>query len=188
MQQPRESAAIKERMAKKDFGRDEWVLVAKDDELGPELGATKAVEAGVTPQGQAFIWCLVRGRPTAEGQQPEIFAVDGSCRICQFPRLQGTISSDASTYECGLCGTVSSLEDGEVTEFLPKNNPVQWAAALANEKKGPQRMGVLQTRVSKSGNVYLRLPVSTCMLLFTSWCHCVCHLNALATSARRMAR
>ena len=35
----------------------------------------------------------------------------------------------------------------------------QWAAKLANEKKGPQRLGMLPTRVSGSGKVYLRLPV-----------------------------
>ena len=36
----------------------------------------------------------------------------------------------------------------------------QWAAKLANEKKGRQRLGILPTRVSGSGKVYLRLPVS----------------------------
>ena len=62
---------------------------------------------------------------------------------------------------CGLCGTKYSLEDGSVLEFLPKRNPAQWAAALANERKGPQKMVTLPARVSKSGKVYLRLPDGT---------------------------
>ena len=46
-------------------------------------------------------------------------------------------------------------------DFLPAANPVQWAAKMANEKKGPQPAALLPTRVSRSGYVYVRLPDGT---------------------------
>ena len=124
----------------------------------------------MTPQGQEFIWCLVRGSPQAELAEGEdyaedaVFCVDGSCRVCSFPLLQSTTTRTASgSYElsCGLCGTSYDLATGEVTDFLPARNPVQFASKLANEKKGPQRAASLPTRVSRSGNVYIRLPDGT---------------------------
>ena len=54
---------------------------------------------------------------------------------------------------CPVCGNVNDLSTGEVTTFLPANNPVQWAAKLANEKDGLQRLAVLPTRVSKAGRL-----------------------------------
>ena len=61
---PSGGSPVRERMEKDDFQkRKEWVRVLDDvSELGEEVGSTKAVQAGVTPQGQEFIWCLVRGK------------------------------------------------------------------------------------------------------------------------------
>jgi hypothetical protein len=55
---------VKQRMQKQDFEkRKEWVQVLDDiAALGEDSGSTKAVQAGVTPQGQEFIWCLMRGK------------------------------------------------------------------------------------------------------------------------------
>merc|ERR1719502_1635931 len=53
--------ASKKRMQQRDFQRSEWTLVAEKGELGDEIGSTKAVEAGMSPQGQIYIWALVRG-------------------------------------------------------------------------------------------------------------------------------
>lgn len=160
---PREVGSVKKRMQKREFDKSrEWVRVLDDiSELGEDLGSTKAVAAGVTPKGEDYIWCLVRGRKVADGGRPQVFAVDGLCRSCQFPLLNSAVSSDASSLTCSLCGTKYSLEDGAVLDFLPKSNPLQWMTALANEKKGPEKMAVLPTRVSESGKVYLRLPDGT---------------------------
>ena len=167
-----QSGQLKKRMGKRDFEqRDEWVQVAAslDEEVGTEPGATKAVSAGVTPKGQDFLWTLVRG-VDAPGEEegaalePVVYAVDGACRCCQFPMPSAQLAAEAGgafSLTCGLCGTKYSLTDGAVLEFCPKNNPAQVVAALVNEKKGPQAMATLKTRVSKSGKVYLRLPDGT---------------------------
>uniref|UniRef100_A0A7S0LNZ6 Rieske domain-containing protein n=1 Tax=Coccolithus braarudii TaxID=221442 RepID=A0A7S0LNZ6_9EUKA len=166
----RDNEGMKKRMQKRDFDKKEWVQVVSsiDEEMGTEPGATKAVTAGITPRGQDFIWCLIRGNPAVPegGDQVEekVFAVDGSCRCCQFPMSAGKLGSEPDgsySFECGLCGTKYSLDNGEVLEFLPKKNPAQWAAALPNESKGPQKTVVLPARVSKAGKVYLRLPDGT---------------------------
>lgn len=167
--QGRDNQGMKQRMQKRDFDKKEWVQVVDslDEDVGMEPGATKAVSAGKTPRGQDFIWTLIRGVPkeNAEGVlEQRVFAVDGACRCCQFPMTAAkmAVEADASySATCGLCGTKYSLEDGSVLEFLPKRNPAEWAAALANEKKGPQKMVTLPTRVSKGGKVYLRLPDGT---------------------------
>merc|ERR1719440_2555910 len=51
----------KKRMQQRDFERSEWCLVAEKGELGDEAGSTLSVEAGQSPQGQNYIWALVRG-------------------------------------------------------------------------------------------------------------------------------
>jgi len=160
--------ASKSRMARRDFDRDEWQLVAEKTDLSNDFGATKAVSAGISPQGQDFIWVLVRGDQPSEDADPEdglnkVYATDGSCRCCLFPMTNGVAerTSDGVSITCGLCGTKYSLEDGEVLDFCPKKNPVQWAAAMQNENKGPVPAGILPTRVSKAGRVYLRLPDGT---------------------------
>merc|ERR1711953_760424 len=138
---------MRKRMMKDDFAKDEWQFVCEDSELGAETGSTKAVEAGQSYKGTRFIWTLVRGDPESE---KSVFALDGNCRCCLFPMINGKTEKQADgTYAmtCGLCGTQYSLDSGEVLEFLPANNPVQWASKVANEKKGPQKAGVLPTRV-----------------------------------------
>merc|ERR1719149_138872 len=162
-ERPNENSSLKKKMQKRDFEtKREWGEVCRIDELGAETGSTKAVEAGITPQGQKFIWNIVRGAPgPAEGA---VFACDGACRTCQFPLTNSATEKRADgiyALTCGLCGTVYSLKDGAVLDFLPANNPVQWASKLANEKKGEQQMATLPTRVSKSGRVYVRLPDGT---------------------------
>merc|ERR1719231_1865607 len=83
--------SLKKRMMKRDFEtRKEWRQVSEnlDSEL-PSVGSTKAAAAGQSPQGQEFIWCLVRGPDdSSDGQspaEPQVFAVDGACRCCTFP-------------------------------------------------------------------------------------------------------
>lgn len=49
--------------------REEWTLCCENDELGDELGDTKAVEAGREPtSGQNYIWTLVRGEHQEEDE------------------------------------------------------------------------------------------------------------------------
>jgi len=167
-----EDKQMKKRMQRRDFQRKEWVKVLSNIETElPEVGSTKAVTAGITPKGQDFIWCLVRGDESEESTRADddgaatVFAIDGACRCCQFPMTAGKLNPKQpdgdQSISCGLCGTKYSLNDGNVVDFLPKENPAQWAAALVNEKKGPQRAVALPARVSKTGNVYVRLPDGT---------------------------
>jgi nitrite reductase/ring-hydroxylating ferredoxin subunit len=143
--------------------------VAEKGELGAATGSTKAVAAGQAPQGQEYIWTLVRGEPLVEGaddawERTTVYATDGSCRACLFPLTNGATTKEADgghSLTCGLCGTRYSLDTGEVLDFLPGDNPVRWAAKLANEKKGPTTATVLKTRVSKALRSYLRLPDGT---------------------------
>lgn len=172
------NTGLKSRMAKRDFDeRKEWVPVARLDEI-EAVGATKAVGAGKQPgrmgptgwtEGAEYIWCLVRGEPSVDAESKQVtetvYAVDGSCRCCQFPMTAAQYSQTGGREEltCGCCGTKYALDNGEVLEFLPKSNPIQWATALRVGDKEPQRMASLPTRVSKSGRVYLRLPDNTMM-------------------------
>jgi nitrite reductase/ring-hydroxylating ferredoxin subunit len=162
---------LRKKLQKRDFQeRSEWALVCRDDELGAETGSTKAVQAGVTPQGQDYIWTLVRGSPRVAAEEgaaqaeDSVFATDGACRYCQFPLINGETTLEADNVyalRCGLCGTQWSLLDGKLLDLLPGDNPVRWAAKLANEKKGEQNAGRLPTRVSRAGRVYVRLPDGT---------------------------
>jgi len=159
----------KKKFEMRDFNeKTEWTLVAEKDELGPEPGSKKAVAAGVAPQGQEYIWTLVRGNPfvkDAPEDAPEatIYATDGSCRSCMFPLTQSNVEREGDEYTmtCGLCGTKYSLDDGRVIDFLPGNGPAQFAAKLANRDKKPEPCTVLKTRISQSGRCYLRLPDGT---------------------------
>ena len=65
------------------------------------------------------------------------------------------------TMTCQSCGTIHSLEDGDVVEWLPGNGPIQWAAQQLNKAKQPEKVNLLMTRVSRSGRVYVRLPDGT---------------------------
>lgn len=174
------NTGIKSRMSKKDFqGSKEWVRVAEIEDIAT-TGATKAVAAGKQPgrmgptgfqEGPEYLWCLVRGdispqpaADAAEAEGPEVYAVDGSCRSCQFPLTAaeyGKQPNGEPSLTCKCCGTKYSLKNGECLDFLPGKNPVQFAAKMANQNKGVQSMAVLPTRVSKSGKVYLRLPDNT---------------------------
>ena len=151
-----------------DFNqKSEWTLVAEKNELGAESGSMKAVAAGVAPQGQEYIWTIVRGDPQVEGEdapESKVYATDGSCRTCLFPMTQGNVEADGmGSYNmpCGLCGTKWNLDTGECLDFLPGNGPVQFAAKLANKDKQPTQCTVLPTRISQAGRVYLRLPDGT---------------------------
>jgi len=159
----------KKKFEVRDFNeKTEWTLVAEKDELGPEAGSTMAVAAGVTPQGQEYIWTLVRGNPfvkDAPEDAPDAtcYATDGSCRSCLFPMTKGKVEREGEGYTitCGLCGTKYSLDDGKAIDFLPGKSPAQFAAKLANRDKEPTPCTVLQTRISQSGRCYIRLPDGT---------------------------
>mmetsp|Transcript_119215 Transcript_119215/g.210826 ORF Transcript_119215/g.210826 Transcript_119215/m.210826 type:complete len:281 (+) Transcript_119215:64-906(+) len=161
----------KKRMMQMDKDASEWVEILLDGELGNETGATKAVEAGVSPQGQDYLWTVCRGDPAGTeyedlSEQKSVFCLDGNCRVCVFPLFNGEVGREEDgTYSisCGLCGTKYSLETGEVIDFLPAKNPVQWIQKNLNGKKDPKEMkaGMLPTRISKSGRVRVRLPDGT---------------------------
>merc|ERR1719460_2901544 len=59
------NTASKKRMQKREFERSEWTLVGEKGDLGEEIGSTLAVEAGVSPMGQNYIWTLIRGEQGA---------------------------------------------------------------------------------------------------------------------------
>ena len=168
---PTENVALKRKMKGKDFAEsDDWVPVLEKADaaefLAGEVGSTKAVQAGQDYKGNEFIWSLMLGEEEEQedGQVARtVYAMDGSCRQCKFPMLEGKYSREdgVPSVSCPVCGNVNDLSTGEVTTFLPANNPVQWAAKLANEKDGPQRLAVLPTRVSKAGRLFLRLPDGT---------------------------
>ena len=155
-------SGMKDRMQKRDFERSEWTLVAEKGELGSSLGATKAVEAGMAPQGQNFIWSLIRGED-GDGEGSTVYATGGSCRACTFPLFNGKCEKkgDEFTLTCGSCGTKYSLEDGSPIEWLPGNGPIQWAAQQLNKAKEPSNINLLMTRVSRAGRIYIRLPDGT---------------------------
>ena len=88
-----------------------------------------------------------------------VYAMDGSCRQCKFPMLEGKYSREdgVPSVSCPVCGNVND-EAGEVTTFLPANRCV--GGELANEKDGPQRLAVLPTRVSKAGRLSCACPTA----------------------------
>lgn len=161
--------SVKSRLQKKDFQRSEWTLVANKDDLGSAMGDTLAVEAGQSPQGQNYIWTLIRG-DDGVGEDSTVFCTDGSCRACQFPMIKGQVTKEdgAMVIGCPACGTKYSLEDGSVLNWLPANGPAQWAAAQLNKNKEPTAAGSLMTRVSKAGRIYVRLPDGTLKITKTA--------------------
>ena len=154
--------SVKDKMSKRDFERSEWTLVAEKGELGSEYGATRAVEAGMSPQGQNYIWAVVRG-DDGDGEGSTVYATDGSCRACQFPMTSGVaaVEDGEKTLTCGSCGTKYSLDSGEVLDWLPGDGPLRWAAQQLNKAKTPEKLNLMMTRVSKAGRVYVRLPDGT---------------------------
>lgn len=165
------------RMMQDEQNAAEWVVVLNNTDLGGETGATKAVEAGVTPRGQDYLWTMGRGDPIGTeyedlAMQRSVFAFDGSCRICQFPMFNGKVKKEENglySVDCSLCGTKWSLEDGEgieqgdVIDWLPAKNPVQWAQKQLHKEKDQKefKQGILPVRISKGGMVRLRLPDGT---------------------------
>ena len=161
---------VKDRMMKRDMNREEWTLVATKGDLGAEMGSTMAVEAGQSPQGQNYIWTLVRGEE-GEGEESTVYATDGSCRACQFPMIKGIVAKGEQGFSitCPTCGSEFSLEQGgEVLKWLPGEGPVQFMAKQLNKDKEPVAAGTLPTRVSKSGRVYVRLPDGTLKITKTA--------------------
>jgi len=156
----------KNRMSKRDFEKSEWTLVAEKGELGDEIGSTKAVEAGMSPMGQNYVWTLFRGEEgagaIADGYS-NVYATDGSCVSCTSPNFNSKLEKQDGEYvmNCGACGSVFSMETGAVLKWLPGEGPVQWMAQQMNAKKEEQPTNVLKTRVSQSGRVYVRLPDGT---------------------------
>jgi len=160
--------ASKKRMQQRELDKNEWTLVAAKGDLGAEYGSTAVVEAGMSPQGQNYIWTLIRGEEGAgaftEDVYSDVYATDGSCRACTFPMKGATIFKEkdgVSSMTCTNCGTKWSLDDGSVMEWLPGNGPIQFVAKQLNKDKEPIAAGLLKTRVSQSGRVYLRLPDGT---------------------------
>ena len=153
---------LKDKMSKKDFERSEWTLVTEKGELGSEFGACKAVEAGMSPQGQNYIWALIRG-DDGDSEGSTVYATDGSCRACTFPMTNAKASKegDSKSLTCPSCGTKYDLESGEPIEWLPGNGPIQWAAQQLNKNKQPDKINLLMTRVSRAGRIYVRLPDGT---------------------------
>jgi nitrite reductase/ring-hydroxylating ferredoxin subunit len=188
----RQSERMRKDMLKKDFEKNkkQWVLVAKIAEDLPELGATKLVTAGKSPGGVEYPWCLVRGgvakvpaaspgdgaegdakgdAKASENEGTQVFAVDGACRCCRFPLPTATFDTEADgepTLTCACCGTKYSLKNGNCIEFMPANNPLQWAAMKLDsgglkDKPEMRQMAIVPTRVTKAGNVFVRVPDGT---------------------------
>lgn len=156
------TTASKKRMQQRDFGKSEWTLVAGKNDLGDDVGSTLAVEAGQSPMGVNYIWTLIRGEDGAgafDGDVSNVYATDGSCRACTFPMVKGSL--EGSVVTCGSCGSKFDLEDGSVVEWLPGQGVMGFMAKQLNSKKEPIDAGILRTRVSQSGRVYVRLPDGT---------------------------
>lgn len=129
--------------------------------MRPRRPATVAdVSTTQAPQGQEYVWSLIRGLPMEEGKDPQestCYVTDGSCRTCLFPmtqcKVEAVVDADGKpshTMTCGLCATKWDLNTGECLDFLPGNGPAQFAAKLANSKKEPTPCTVLKTRISKA--------------------------------------
>jgi nitrite reductase/ring-hydroxylating ferredoxin subunit len=161
----------KRRMVKREYEKTEWTFVAEKGELGENIGDTLAVEAGQSPQGVNYIWTLIRGEEGAgaidEDSFSNVYATDGSCRACTFPMTKATVETAASstvntaTLGCPACGAEFSLLDGSVIKWLPGEGPMQFVTKQLNKNKEPIAAGILPTRVSKSGRIYVRLPDGT---------------------------
>jgi len=158
----------KKRMQQRDFQRNEWTLVAEKGQLGDEVGSTLAVEAGQSPQGQNYIWALVRGENSenAAGEETDVYATDGACISCSFPMTKAVITKEdgLELLDCETCGSQWSLKDGSVHKWLPGVGLKQMAAKALNKDKEPRSINLLSTRTSQAGRIYLRLPDGTLAL------------------------
>ena len=116
--------------------------------------------------GLSDIWTLNRGTGAAADDESNVHATDGSCRACSFPLTKAVLNTEAdgtSSITCGSCGSKFSLTQGEgtVLDWLPGNGPIQWMAKNLNSAKEQLAAGILPTRLSQSGRVYIRLPDGT---------------------------
>lgn len=152
----------KKKMQQRDFARSEWTLVADKGELGDEVGSGLAVEAGQSPMGQNYIWALMRAGPP-EGEEPNVYATDGSCVACQFPMSKAVLTNEdgLELLDCKTCGSQWNLKDGSVHKWLPGDGLGQIAMKAINKDKEPKPVNLLTTRVSQSGRIYIRLPDGT---------------------------
>ena len=155
----------KKKMQQKDFQKDEWTLVAEKGELGAEVGSTLAVEAGQSPQGQNYVWALVRGEPGPDDDDEEtkVYATDGACISCQFPMNKAVITKEdgKQLLDCKTCGSQWDLMDGSVHKWLPGEGLGQIAMKAINKDKEQRPINLLTTRTSQADRVYLRLPDGT---------------------------
>jgi len=164
----------KKRMQQRDFERSEWTLVAEKGELGDEVGSTVAVEAGQSPQGQNYVWALVRGEAQADGgdddEETNVYATDGACVACQFPMSKADVVKEdgLELLDCKTCGAQWKLKDGSVHKWLPGVGLGQMAMKMINKDKEPKNINLLPTRVSRAGRVYVRLPDGTLAITETA--------------------
>ena len=80
-----------------------------------------AVEAGQSPQGQNYIWTLIRGDEGAgqidEDVYSDVWATDGACRACSFPMTQAVVAKEKRYIVTG---------DREVTSMLTVHDDGRW--------------------------------------------------------------
>eukprot|EP00965_Chrysotila_dentata_P033206 1105895-Pleurochrysis_carterae.AAC.1 len=81
-------------------------------------------------------------------QYPSNTMARQGCRVVSAVRMKWTL----------LVSTSHARQGSLIATSRGCRPQAQWAAALVNEKKGPQRAVALPARVSKTGNVYVRLP------------------------------
>jgi len=154
----------KKRMQKRDFQRSEWTLVAEKGELGDQYGSTTAVEAGMSPQGQNYVWALVRGEAAPDdGEETKVYATDGACISCQFPMTKAVITKEdgLELLDCKTCGSQWNLKDGSVHKWLPGEGLAQMGMKALNKDKEERPINLLSTRTSQAGRIYVRLPDGT---------------------------
>ena len=82
----------------------------------PQSPTSRRFPTTQAPQGQEYIWTLIRGVPVKAGGDPQestCYVTDGSCRICQFPMTQGKVQervaadgSPSHSISCAVCGMV----------------------------------------------------------------------------------
>ena len=121
-----------------------------------------AVEAGQSPQGQNYVWALVRGE-NAGDEETDVYATDGACISCSFPMTKAVITKadGLELLDCKTCGSQWNLKDGSVHKWLPGEGLSQMATKALNKDKEERPINLLSTRVSQAGRIYVRLPDGT---------------------------
>ncbi|KAL2653011.1 hypothetical protein R1flu_021139 [Riccia fluitans] len=136
---------IRKRMSNKDLDQAGWVQVAEKDDLIE--GKNKAI----IHDNNGYV-LVQRGSL--------IYTVKANCTSCQFPMIDGKVEvvgeGDDLTIECPLCHTKFSLVDGDVTEYCPKDGPLQWFIGTIKAKAEPVAAKVYPSRMSNSGRIYVK--------------------------------